>query len=103
LIEELRVQSRHPDVLPLELFTKNAQSVVRAVRAHVRGPGEPAHRLVVVLGRQQVGALEALQLQAVLEQPQEFVGGGHVGRVVATDVGAGAQRSQGVNRGGHVQ
>ena len=74
-----------------------------AVRPHVRGPGQPAHRLVVVPRRQQVGALEPLKLQSVLEQAQEFVGGGQVRGVVAADVTAGSQRSQRVDRGCYVQ
>ena len=45
----------------------------------------------------------ALQLQAVFEQPEEFVGRGEVGGVVAADVSSGTQRGQRVDRRCDVQ
>ena len=46
---------------------QHAEGVVRAVGTHVRRPRQPTHGLLVVFFRQHVGALEPLQLQAVLE------------------------------------
>ena len=89
--------------LALELLAQHPQRIVPTVGPHVRRAGQPAHRLVVVGLGQHVRALEPLQLQPVLEQPQELVGGGQVGRVVAADVAARAQRRQRVDRRGHVQ
>ena len=103
LVEQLGVQPRHPQALALELLAQHAERVVLTVGPHVRRAGQPAHRLVVVGLGQHVGALEPLQLQPVLEQPQELVGRGHVGGVVAADVAAGAERGQRVHRRGHVQ
>ena len=67
------MQPRHPVALPLELLAQHPERVVLAVGPHVRGACQPAHRLVVVRLGQHVGALEPLQLQPVLEQPQELV------------------------------
>ncbi|CAG7335471.1 hypothetical protein PICSAR61_04298 [Mycobacterium avium subsp. paratuberculosis] len=86
-----------------QLLAQHPGRVVAAVRPDVGGPGQPAHRLLVVGLGQRVGALEPLQLQPVLEQPQKFVGGGEVGRVLAPDVAALPQRGQRVDRRGHVQ
>ena len=69
----------------------------------MRGPGQPAQCLGVPGGGQHVGALEALQLQTVLEQPQELIRSGEVGGIVATDVAAGTERGQRVDGGGDVQ
>ena len=89
--------------LPLEFLAQHPERVVPPVGPHVRGAGQPAHRLVVVGLGQHVGALEPLQLQPVLEQPQEFVRRGQVRGVVAADVAAGAERGQRVDRRRDVQ
>ena len=103
LIEEFRVQLGHPQVLVLDLLAQHPRRIVPAVGPDVGGAGQPAHRLVVVDLGQQMGALEPLQLQPVLEQPEELVGGGQVRRILATDVAALAQRRQRIHRGGDVQ
>ncbi len=69
----------------------------------MRRPRQPAQRLVVVERRQHVGAFEPLQLQPVLEQAKELVGGGHIRRVVPADVPAGAQRGERIHCGGDMQ
>ncbi|SHV43396.1 Uncharacterised protein [Mycobacteroides abscessus subsp. abscessus] len=73
LIEELGVQAGHPHVLPLQILTENPERVVLAVGPDVRRPRQPAPRLVVAVLGQQVGALEPLQLQPVLQQPQKLI------------------------------
>ncbi len=73
------------------------------VGPHVGRARQPAQRLVVVLVGQHVRALEPLQLQPVLEQPQELVRRGQVGGVVAADVPAVTQRGQRVDRRRHMQ
>ncbi|CDP89270.1 hypothetical protein BN975_05122 [Mycolicibacterium farcinogenes] len=103
LVEELGVQPGHAHALAFEFLAQHARRVVAAVGAHVRGAGQPAVRLVVAVVGQHVGALEPLQLQPVFEQPQEFIRGGHVGGVVATDVAALAQGRQRVDGGRHMQ
>ena len=97
------MQPRHPHVLPLQLFAQHAKGVVSAVGPDVGGPRQPAQRLVVVFVGKNVRALEPLQLQPVLEQPQELVGRRQVRRVVAADVAALAERGQRVDRRRHVQ
>ena len=74
-----------------------------AVGPHVRRARQPAQRLVVIGLGQHVRSLEPLQLQPVFEQPEELVGGGHVGGVVAADVATLAERGQRVDRRGDVQ
>ena len=103
LVEQLGVQPRDPQVLPLELLAQHAERVVGAVGPHVRGAGQPAQRLLVVGRGQHVGALEPLQLKPVLEQPQELVRRGQVRRVVAPDIAAGAKGGKGFQRRGDVQ
>ena len=102
-VEQLGVQSRDPHVLPFDLLAQHTESVAGAVRSHVRGAGQPAQRLVVIRSGKHVGALEPLQLQAVLEQAQELIRRGEVGGVVASDVAAGPQCRQCVHRRGDVQ
>ena len=103
MVEQLGVQPGHAQTLALELLAQHPERVVLAVRSDVRRPSQPAQLLVVVGLRQHVGALHALQLQAVFEQPQEFVGRSQVGGVVAADVSPGAQCGQRVDRRCDVQ
>ena len=103
LVEQLGVQPRHPHALALELLAQHPERVVPTVGPHVRRARQPAQRLVVVGLGQHVRALEPLQLQPVFEQPQELVGRGQVGGVVAADVAARAQRGQRVDRRGDMQ
>ena len=103
LVEQLGVQAGHPHVLTFEFLAQDTQRIPGAIRADVGGPGQPAHRLVVLGRGQQMGPEQALQLQAVFKQSQELIRGGQVRRIVASDVAAGAQCGQGVHRRGDVQ
>ena len=97
------MQLRHPQVVVLDLLAQHPCRIAPPVRPHMGRAGQPAHRLFVVDLGQQVGALEPLQLQSVLEQPEELIGGSEVGRVLTPDIAALAQCGQRVHRRGHVQ
>ena len=97
------MQPRHPQVLALELLAQHAERVVLPVGPHMCRTRQPAQRLLVVGFGQHVCALEPLQLQPVLEQPQELIRGGQVRRVVAADVATIPKRGQRVDRRRDVQ
>ena len=59
---------------------------------------EPAQPLLIVRGGQLVGALEALQLEAVLEQAEELVGADEFVGVLAADVAADHERVERLDR-----
>ena len=67
------------------------------------GAGEPAQPLLVVRVGQLVGPLEALQLQAVLQESEELVGADEFARVFAADVAAVAKRFERRDRVGVAQ
>ena len=69
----------------------------------MRRPGQPTVGLVVVVVGQHVGAFEPLQLQPVLQQPQELVRRSHVGGVVTPDVSALTESGQRIDGRSHMQ
>ena len=73
---------------------KVGEAVAAPVRPHSRSPGQPAPRCGVVVGREQVGAPQLLELQAVFQQAQEPIGGREVRGVIAADIPARGQRGQ---------
>ena len=103
LVEQLRMQPRHPHVVALQFAPQHAQPVAAAVGSHMGRPRQPAQRLVVVRRRQHVGAFEALQLKSMFHKAKELVGGGQIRRVVAADVTAGPQGGQRVDRRSDMQ
>ena len=90
--------AEHPQALPEHLGR-----VVRTVRPDVRRAGQPAVGLLVVVLREQVGALVPLQLQPVLEQAEELVRGEEFGPVLAGDVPTVAQGAERLDGAGDAQ
>ena len=97
------MQATHPAADPPQFAAQHLGRVMRPVRPDERGPGQPAVGLLVVVLRQQVRPLVALELQPVLEQAQELVGGQELGAVLAGDVPAGTQGGQSVDGAGDAQ
>ena len=67
---------------------------LQRVGAVAQGPGQPAQPGHVVVGRQQVGAAQAVQLQPVLDGPQPAVRLREVAGVLAADVALLGERRQ---------
>ncbi|SHU46442.1 Uncharacterised protein [Mycobacteroides abscessus subsp. abscessus] len=103
LVEQLGVQTRHAQRLPLDLGAQYPERVVLSVWTHMRRPGQPSHGLGVLRRGQGVRALEPLQLQAVFQQPQKLIGCRQIGTVVTTDVSPSRQHAQRVDSRCHVQ
>ena len=93
-VEQLLVQAAHAAGVARPLGHEDADDVVPPVGPQLGRTGQPPQRVRVVGGRQQVGAAQPLQLQPVLQQPQEPVGRGEVRPVVAPDVAAVRQRRE---------
>ena len=67
------------------------------------GAGQPAETGFVVLGGHGVGAADALQLQAMLQESEEFVGVYQGGAVFATDIPCSDEGVQCGNGGAHAE